>query len=111
MAALILILLAMQAGPVGGDGISSVVREMRACMDREVHQLEPSGESADIVADAARTICEPERDAIANRAAGRGSTPEGGARIAERVLAELDEQIMRRAVLQVTQIRADRHRQ
>lgn len=112
MTVLISLLLALQATPAVAtpSGSTPLIRAIRACMDAAVTDLEPSGEAAPVIAEAARTSCESERGALENYARSRGATLEAADTIAGRVMRELDEQMRSNAVLQVTEIRAGRRR-
>ncbi|CAN5240538.1 hypothetical protein BH10PSE1_BH10PSE1_28220 [soil metagenome] len=102
-------LLAMQSAPVSGD-LDAAVLALRDCMDREVAALEPSGEAAPVVADAARTSCVTSRETVEARARSTGSTVTEGKTFADSIMPIVDEEMRSRAVLRVTRARATGHR-
>ena len=103
-------LLTLQTAMDERDDFTASIERLRTCVDQAVIRLVPSGEAADIIADAAKTTCDTERTAVLDGAVRQAPSPESGARIAGPIMAGLDEEVRARAVLQVTQIRATHRR-
>jgi hypothetical protein len=73
----------------------------KACALREARRLEPSGERADLVVQAALRACEPARKTL------RGDTPSAGGMM-NQVMAGFDDEARQDATLAVVEVRAKR---
>ncbi|WGM48625.1 hypothetical protein KOAAANKH_03528 [Brevundimonas sp. NIBR10] len=110
MLIMISMLAAMQTAPTPAQAndLDTRVRAVRSCMDAASLRLEPSGEAAPVIADAAMMACDNEREEVEVLVRSLAATPEGGETMAREVMTTLDGEMRRRALLQVVELRASR---
>lgn len=82
-------------------GIEARFTAYKTCAVREARRLEPSGERADLVVQAALRACEPARKTL------RGDTPSTGS-LMNQIMARYDGEARQDATLAVVEVRAKR---